>query len=130
MAGGERPALSFTYGADMEKRKFQRMAMCDLSVDISDGVGSFPGVVSDVSRFGIGLKDLPKKINMEAKRMTVVISGQGGHFKMYVRPKWSVAKGLEKDIGVEISNAPWGWTEFVMGFEPVFNDDIWGEIHL
>jgi hypothetical protein len=30
---------------------------------------------------------------------------------------------------LEIVNAPWGWTEFVMKFEPVC-DDIWGEIRL
>jgi hypothetical protein len=114
----------------MEKRKFPRMGMTNLSIDVSDGVGSFPGIVTDVSRFGLGITDLPKRLDTEAKKMTIVVSVHGGHFKMKVRPRWSVRDGLRKNVGVEISNAPWGWTEFVMEFEPVFNDDVWGEVRL
>jgi len=106
------------------------MLMADLQVDVSDGIGFFPGVVSDVSRFGIGISDLPKKLDTAAKKMTIVISGQGEHFKMNVRPKWAVRDGMRKNVGVEISNAPWGWTEFVMGYEPVVDKDVWGEIRL
>lgn len=114
----------------MEKRKFPRMTMENLSVDVSDGMGVFPGVVADVSRFGFAMMDLPKRIDANVKRMTVVISGNGGHFKMNVRPRWSTREGLRKAVGVEITSAPWGWTEFVMGFEPVSDSDIWGEIRL
>jgi hypothetical protein len=114
----------------MERRKYQRVALKSLSVDASDGIGFFPGVVSDVSRFGICITDLPKKLNGDVKKMTIVISGEGEHFKMNVQPRWSTRDDLRKSVGAEILNAPWGWTEFVMNFEPVFHDDIWGEVRL
>jgi hypothetical protein len=114
----------------MERRKYQRIVMENLSVDVSDGVGFFPGIVSDVSRFGMSMTDLPKRLDGDVKKMIVVISGKGGHFKMSVRPKWSTSDGLRKSVGAEISNTPWGWTEFVMNFEPVFHDDVWGEVRL
>jgi hypothetical protein len=113
----------------MERRKYQRMTIENLSVDVSDGVGFFPGVVSDVSRFGMSIADLPMRLNGDAKKMTVVVSGQGRHFKMNVRPRWSTKDGLRKSVGAEITNAPWGWTEFVMNVEPVFHD-VWGEVRL
>ncbi len=115
----------------MEKRKFPRVPISQVSIDVSDGIGSFPGVVRDVSRFGIGITDLPKRLDTSGKRITIVVMGQGGHFKMRVHPIWSVPDGLRKNVGVEISNAPWGWTEFVMGFEPVGEEDVWSsEIEL
>jgi hypothetical protein len=104
--------------------------MSQISIDVSDGIGSFPGVVRDVSRFGIGITDLPKRLDTSGKRMTIVVMGRGGHFKMRVNPRWSVPDGLRKNVGVEIPNAPWGWTEFVMGFEPA-DEDVWSnEINL
>lgn len=107
------------------------MEMKDVAVDISDGIGFFPGIVCDVSRFGLGIKDLPKKIDVNAQKMTIVVTSKKEHFKMRVRPRWSLQDGMRKKLGIEISNAPWGWTEFVMEFEPVTNDDdVWGEIDL
>jgi len=114
----------------MEKRKYPRMEIGTLSVDVSDGVGFFPGVVSDVSRVGIGISDLPKRLDGDVKKMTIVVSVPGEHFKMNVRPRWSTKNGVRKSVGVEIMSAPCGWTEFVMNFEPVFHDDVWGEVRL
>jgi hypothetical protein len=114
----------------MEKRKYQRVTIENLSVDVSDGIGFFPGVISDVSRFGMSMADLSTRLNVDVKKMTVVISGKGGHFKMNVRPRWSIKDGHRKSLGAEISTAPLGWTEFVMNFERVFNNDVWGEIRL
>jgi hypothetical protein len=114
----------------MERRKYQRISMENLSVDVSDGVGFFPGVVSDVSRFGLSMTDLPVRLDGDAKKMTIVISGKNGHFKMNVRPKWSAKDGIRKSVGAEITNTPWGWTEFVMNYEPALGDDIWTEVRL
>lgn len=71
----------------MKQRNHPRLEIKNLSVDASDGVGFFQGVISDVSRFGVCLTDLPKKLNRKAKIMTVVVSGQGKNFKMSVRPR-------------------------------------------
>ena len=102
----------------MEKRRHQRMAISNLSADISDGKGFFPGVVSDLSRFGLRLTDLPLKVD-SSQRPSIVVSGHGRNFKMLVRPCWTQKDNNRKSVGVEIMNAPWEWTEFVAGLETV-----------
>ena len=114
----------------MEKRKHLRIAMENLSVDIADGVGFFQGMVSDVSRFGICMTDLPKRINGDAEKMTIVVSGRAGHFKMNVRPRWYTQGGARRFVGVEIMDVPRDWIEFVMNFEALLHNDIKGEIRL
>ena len=104
--------------------------MENLSVDIADGVGFFQGMVSDVSRFGICMTDLPKRINGDAEKMTIVVSGRAGHFKMNVRPRWYTRGSARRSVGVEIMDVPWGWNEFVKNFEPVFHKDVWDQIRL
>ncbi|MFN2353969.1 MAG: hypothetical protein ABR512_05535 [Desulfopila sp.] len=101
----------------MEKRMYQRVRTDGFRVDISDGKGFFPGVISDISRFGLGMMDLPKRINETVSRMTVVVTGQEKTFKMAVKPKWSDQMGLRKIIGCEIINAPYTWTDFVLKIE-------------
>jgi hypothetical protein len=114
----------------MERRKHLRIAMEDLLVDVADGSGFFRGMVSDLSRCGICMSDLPKRLNADADKMTIVVSGKGGNFKMNVRPRWYCHGNARKSVGAEIENIPVGWAEFVMNFEPVLNEDVWGEIRL
>lgn len=114
----------------MENREYHRMEVLGLSADISDGVGFFPGLVNDVSRFGMRMVDLPKRIDEKAKKMTVVISGLGRNFKMLVRPRWSEQVGLRKMVGFEIVNSPWEWTEFVMKYEPKKEQDVWDVVDI
>lgn len=113
----------------MDKRRHPRMAVDKLMVDLSDGRGFFAGTVSDLSRFGLMVDNVPNKLDEKAPQFSVIVSGRGKSFKMKTRPRWSVRQSISKRIGMEIIHAPWGWTEFVMQFEPK-NDDIWGEIDL
>ncbi len=106
------------------------MAMKGLSVDVSDGSGFFQGFVTDISRMGLSMADLPKRLHGDAKIMTVVVSGQDCNFKMSVRPRWYTHGGVRKAVGAEILSAPWGWTEFVMGFESVDEEAMGGEIRI
>ena len=115
------PAFLFTYPPAemyMEKRRHPRILLTDLSIDVSDGLGFFSGSIHNLSRFGICVNDLPAKLDQNAKRLSVVVSGKGRNFKMVGRPRWTEAGKFKKNIGVEIVNAPWGWTEFVMSMEP------------
>ena len=111
----------------MEKRRHQRMLVNSLQVDIYDGQGFFSGTVADLSRFGLKLDDVPKKLDEKAKRFSIIVSGHGQHFKMQARSRWVQRKSLSKKVGLEIINAPWGWTEFVMKLEPALGD-VWGEV--
>jgi hypothetical protein len=109
----------------MEKRRHPRIGNIPYLVDISDGVGFYTGYVNNLSRFGICLQDIPNRLNQHAEKLSVVISGGGQNFKIKARARWTEQQKYSKNIGLEIVNAPWGWTEFVMEKEPP-QDDIWG----
>jgi hypothetical protein len=104
------------------------MGIKNLWADVSDGKGFFSGIVTDLSRFGLRMTDLPAKLDNN-QRLSIVISGHGRNFKMLVKPRWAEKASTQKSVGVEIVNAPWGWTEFVMQMEPP-PADVWGEITL
>jgi hypothetical protein len=96
--------------------------MSGLQADISDGKGFFTGMVTDISRFGMSLNDVPARLNPEANILSVIVEGPGAHFKLLVKQKWETSSGHYKVIGGEIENSPWNWTEFVMQYEPDEND--------
>lgn len=102
----------------MDRRKFDRVNVRHLLVDISDGRGFFSGTVGDLSRFGLQLTDVPKKLDKESKSLWVMLSDNGKNFKIKVRPRWANSKAIAQNIGAEIVKAPLGWTEFVMQMEP------------
>lgn len=108
----------------MEKRRYPRMALQGIVADISDGKGFFSGRVHDISRFGLSLNDIPKKIDEHAL-LTIIVDGRGGHFKLRMKPCWDATAGMQKIIGGEIEQTSFAWTEFVKQFEPA-SDDIWG----
>ncbi|MGW8158812.1 MAG: PilZ domain-containing protein [Desulfoprunum sp.] len=112
----------------MEKRRHQRMTINNLWADVSDGKGFYSGMVTDLSRFGLRLTDLPLRCDT-SQRLSIVVSGQGKNFKMLARPCWTKKDNTQKSVGVEIMNASWGWTEFVMSHEPP-PVDVWGEVAL
>lgn len=112
----------------MEKRRHMRIDMNSLTVDASDGNGFFQGIVSDASRFGLCLSDLPKKIMSNVSHLTVVVSGQGHHFKMQAKPKWSTNDSAMKSFGVEILDPPLSWIKFIKNFEPKLEVDVWAAV--
>ena len=114
----------------MKKRKHLRMAIESLSIDVADGIGFYRGMVSDVSRLGICMTDLPKRLNGDVKIMTIVISDKEKHFKMQVRPRWYTHGGIRISVGAEIINAPCDWTQFVEDLEPVLEKNVWAEIRI
>lgn len=109
----------------MNKRRHPRIAMTGMVADISDGRGFYTGMVHDISRYGLALEDIPAKINSHVDHLTVIVDGQGGHFKLRVNPKWEDVAGRQKLIGGRIEHCSIAWTNFVMHFEPE-PDDIWG----
>lgn len=109
----------------MNRRRHPRMPIAGMMADISDGRGFFTGTVHDISRFGLGLDDISAKMDSHAKHLTIIVDGQGGHFKLRIAPKWETVAGHQKIIGSQIEQSPFAWTEFVQRFEPD-NDDIWG----
>jgi hypothetical protein len=102
----------------MEKRKNPRIFTQGLSVEISDGIGFYNGIVSDVSMAGIKMVDLPQRLDGKASWLVVVITGHDASYRMFIKPRWSVLKGTGRSIGGVIVDPSRDWAEFIHGFEP------------
>ncbi len=59
----------------MEKRRDQRIEVNNFNVDISDGLGFFSGTMSDISRFGMKVDHVAKRLDDNAKQLSIVMSG-------------------------------------------------------
>ncbi|MEE4166120.1 MAG: PilZ domain-containing protein [Desulfocapsaceae bacterium] len=103
----------------MNQRKHPRIAIPRIEADISDGRGFYNGTVNDISRFGISISNIPKRLDTSAEMYSIILDGPGTHFKLLARPVWEEADGVSKTIGAQIENSPWTWTEFVMRHEPL-----------
>jgi hypothetical protein len=113
---------------DINKRKHHRVDSKTLSIDISDGIGVSSGGAVDISRFGMCLVNLSKRISKDSDNYTVVATTIDGKiFKFKVRPKWEQSGLSSKTLGVEIENPPSKWIEYVKSLEPGAGvaDDIW-----
>ena len=103
----------------MNRRRHQRIEVPDLIADVSDGVASFSGNVSDVSRYGMLLDDIPGKFNEKQKQLSIVLSINGIYFKkMKGIPRWASRNNLRKRMGIHIPKASPSWTVFVKNLEP------------
>lgn len=98
----------------MEKRRHERIGGQNFLVDISDGTGFFTGTVKDISRFGLQLEDIPKRLDDKSPKISVVIQSNTASFKLNAKPRWTKKRSISKMVGFEITSAPWGWAEFVM----------------
>lgn len=107
----------------MNQRKHPRISIPHIEADISDGRGFYTGTVSDISRFGLSISNIPKRLDKSADMYSIVLDGPGTHFKLLARPIWETEDGASKTIGAQIENSPWTWTEFVMRHEPVLEED-------
>lgn len=113
----------------MENRKHPRMEIANIEADISDGTGFFSGVVQDISRFGLAISDVEKRLDKSADIYSVILDGPGTHFKLLVRPVWEIDDGTKKTIGAQIENSPWTWTDFVMRHEAQIDEFSWRPSH-
>ena len=101
----------------MDKRKFPRIGVRGMSIDVSDGIGSCTGTVSDVSRHGLCLANLAAIIGKKTDTFTVVVSKEDRYFKFRVRSRWARVERLNKKMGVEITEVPSKWTAFINDLE-------------
>ncbi|WP_310600406.1 hypothetical protein [Desulfobulbus sp.] len=96
-----------------EKRKHPRMAVRDMSIDVSDGMRCCSGIVQDISEAGLCLADMTSRFGKHIEVYTVVATSGRRSFKFRVRPKWEEAIGLNKRMGVEIKEPSGAWLEYV-----------------
>jgi len=97
----------------MEKRRYQRIFPQGLSAEISDGIGFYKGVVSNISMNGLTIEDLPSRIDGKASWYIVVVRYKELSFRIFLKPKWSLLDGSNRLVGGMIVDPSWDWAEFV-----------------
>jgi len=108
----------------MEKRRHPRIGVRNLSVDINDGDDFFQGMVSNLSRNGICMTDIPNRLKEKAGTMMVIVQMKDEYLRMFIKPRWSCRGEIVKTVGAEIVNIPWRWKEFVMKHEPLSERNV------
>lgn len=101
----------------MDQRKYPRIRVRGMSIDVSDGIGCCSAAVTDVSRGGLCLADMALRFGSKIDRYTVVASSGDHHFKFQVKRCWERLGRWNKKIGVKIDEAPWQWTAYIMALE-------------
>jgi PilZ domain len=97
----------------MERRRYQRIFPQGLSAEISDGIGFYKGVVSNVSMNGLMIEDLPSRIDGKAPWYIVVVKDRELSFRIFLKPKWSVLEETNRFVGGMIVDPSWDWADFV-----------------
>ena len=99
------------------------MDVADLQLYVSDGRGFYSGSLRDLSRHGLCMEDLPMAIDPGAHDYSIIVSGDGQIFKLIACPRWSGALRLRKTIGVEITDPPADWLEYIADRDPLTHPD-------
>ena len=97
----------------MERRRYQRIFPQGISAEISDGIGFYKGVVSNVSMNGLMIEDLPPHIDGKASWYVIVVEEKELALKIFFKPKWSVSKETNRLVGGMVVDPSWEWAEFV-----------------
>jgi len=108
----------------MSKRRHQRVGVQNLVANLSDGVDSFSGTVSNISRLGMLLIDIPQGFKNQENKLSIIVTTKRKDFKMEVEPKWVNGNKSETKMGLAILAPPLDWTLFAMICEPA-DEDIW-----
>ncbi len=97
----------------MERRREQRIISQGLLAEISDGIGYYKGVVSNLSVNGLMIEDLPSRIDGEAPWYIVVVRHKEIFFRILLKPIWSALQETNRLIGGIIVDPSWDWANFV-----------------
>ncbi len=106
----------------MNNRRHQRVEVQNLVANLSDGVDSFSGTVSNISRFGMLVNNIPQILTSQEKKLSIIVFVKSRNFKMQVEPKWVSGNKSEIKMGLTILVPPLDWTLFVMICEPAGED--------
>lgn len=82
------------------------------------------GTVSNISRNGLLLNDIPQTFKSRSKKLTILVSAKGKTLTMQIEPKWLQGHEAIRKMGAVILDPPLDWTLFVLIREPG-DEDIW-----
>ena len=84
-----------------------------MEADISDGNLVCQGAVSNLSRKGLMISNIPKPFDFYSPKWIAIVNGAGKNFKLLMKPRWSTANGKWKDIGCQIISPSLNWIKFI-----------------
>ena len=105
--------------SEQEKRQHPRVASSENTVaEITIGDTTCTGLVCNISKFGIKLKNLPEVLSNEIDKITVTVRQYGiiGH-DLTIMPKWILQTDSGYQMGAEIADAPAGWGDYLLQTE-------------
>jgi hypothetical protein len=100
--------------SDEEKREYPRFPTSRETVaKITVGNMLCTGLVCNISKTGVSLKNLPKMISNEIDKLSVVISQYGVDYNLLLKPKWVELTESGKWIGAEVDSPSSDWSKFI-----------------
>lgn len=102
--------LEQTPAGAADHRVMPRLPVDGVSAYVSDGINSWTGTVTDISRDGIRLTNPEAVSNRKIDRLGVLLNWNGKCFPIHVKPQWRMNSG--RNIGAKIVGGYWKWDEF------------------
>lgn len=90
-----------------------------MTVTLGAGNFMFEGIVTNISRNGFGVEDVPLRFNAEEKKVSALINCRQGVFKMNVKPTWVKLVGMQQTVGFEILGYGSEWTKLLNILDPI-----------
>ena len=101
-------------GRKANKRVDRRISTTGLSAEVADGNGVYNGLVSNISRAGICLANLPERLSNPATRLSVIIRDKTEEYCFFLTPTWTErSSSAGRCIGGRLENVPAKWSTFV-----------------
>jgi hypothetical protein len=113
-------AVNLRSGLGYLTRKHRRNEIAGFVGDVTGGGPVVAGEVRDISPGGFRVRDLAAKYKSGKYSYSVVLSGQGHHFRMLATPCWEKVDPAtnQTDTGFKILDCSWEWLEFTQN---IFN---------
>lgn len=98
----------------LKERSESRYQITGLEASIADENGVYTGVVADVSREGLCLKNLPEHLSRSKNWLSVVIRRKDENFCCFIKPCWEQTDSvLGRMIGGKLTMKPPNWPALV-----------------
>lgn len=95
-------------------RQHERIEVEGIRADISDGKSSYTGLITNVSKLGLCLKDVPENLSTSRSLLSVVVRSKTESYRIVARPRWEIPQNnTGKTIGAEIASCSSDWGDFV-----------------
>ncbi len=99
---------------EIDQRIEPRVLTQDIPVKVADEHGVYNGIISNISKAGVCLKNLPDSLSASTKRLSVIVKDKTEDYCFFLAPSWDKQhQTAGRQIGGEISQPPKNWLEFV-----------------